>query len=229
MKPNKIYLATLIAFFSYSAHAQFPGDVFFSEPSIAVSSGQKGTLDLEIFTGDKIFGATQFEISYDKSMIQIENITAKNDDFENTISWAEVGSNIGVISVNGVSKSKPFGTIKLATINFQATAQAGTRAIISIDVVDSIDPTQQSYSSNTGYSAEINITDATTSQARARESENTVPATPATAIKVSSGELYERARSMRPSGEMVTLKTLDPTGKLVDTTVQAIDMNNISE
>jgi hypothetical protein len=220
MKYKQISIASLIALVCSSAHAQFPGDLFFKVPSVVVESGVSGSLDVEIFTGDRPFGATHFELSYDRSLIQIEDIVADSDEFDNKLSWTDLGGNVGAISVNSSSYTEPFGSVSLATIYFKALGQSGTTSL-SINVIDSIDTDHQSYSSNIGYSAEINISSPL--QAQILNDSPIQSEVPENTIRVAHGEIYNRVLKLKPVGEIVLMYIEDENSDYIETPIQAID------
>lgn len=56
---------------STHSYAQFAGDVFFDEPSVAVDQGETRELSLSVFSGASVFGGAQIRLTYDLSLIHI--------------------------------------------------------------------------------------------------------------------------------------------------------------
>lgn len=111
-----------------AAHAQYVGDMFFAQPSIAVAEGGTATFETELFSGAIPLGAAAFDIYYDPSQLEVVSVSpGGTKEFENGVSSAPVDpGRTGIVALNGTSLGHPFGTESLARVTLRPLVPAGS-------------------------------------------------------------------------------------------------------
>ncbi len=113
-----IVLACISLIFTGAAQAQFPGDVFFQNPSIAIQEGGTGQIEVVTFAGTDVLGAAQFDIVFDPSALEVVGVTPGSaEELERTMVSKVSNGKVSVIILNDRSLTKPFGTVSLARID----------------------------------------------------------------------------------------------------------------
>lgn len=179
-----------------SAAAQFPGDVFFLEPSVAIPEDGEAELDIGIFTGSIALGAAQYEIGFDEELAELVEVREGPEAGLLLVS-RETPGRLGVANLNAASLEEPFATVTAAHIAFRAKAPAGTRIPIAIDVVEVLDAQTRPFSSRVGFSGELVVT-SPSSLAR----EPSAISSDVTPVSEES-ELGKRLLSMRRPGAII--------------------------
>ena len=88
-------VAIALALLSPTASAQFPGDVFFSDPNPMVAQGQTVTLTVEIFTGTDNFGAILSMMRALELRVIVEGVeTTEQLDILEELGYDEVQGNL---------------------------------------------------------------------------------------------------------------------------------------
>ncbi len=176
------------------AHAQFVGDVYFLQPSIAVPAGSTGDLDLAIFTGDKPFGATTVTLTFDPAKLSIDAITdgTNGDDSVELESLVENGT-VRLVAINTASLQQPFGSVAIARLRVRPTGSVNERTIVRSAVSRALYADRTVIRPGTGFDAEITV-------GRAGATTSTQSASAA-----SRSALADRALRLRPPGGEVSL------------------------
>jgi hypothetical protein len=206
--------ATLVLSLSGThAEAQFAGDLFFVTPSVVVTSGSTGTLELALFSGDRPFGATRAQVRFDPARLQVVSVEpATNAGLPTTLESRVSAGLIELVVLNGRSLSAPIGSVKLARLQFRANGPAGTRSALTTSVSGAIDSQRNALRLGTGLGAEVVV---------AGSSAKTAPMSFKDAVALSS-DLERRALEMRPPGHAVTLHVVLPDGRARETVVQSV-------
>lgn len=141
MKTHFVILAVFgIGFTKNSAMAQFRGDVYFAESSVAVAAGADATLEIRTFTGASVLGAIHFEFLFGPDELEIVKVEAGTTaEFSNAFRYASFADRIGIVALNAESVAKPFGTISLARLTVRPKVVAGKTISIRVAARDAID------------------------------------------------------------------------------------------
>ena len=200
-----------------NSHGQFSGDLFFKDPTILVENNESFNLDIEIFTGSQIFGAAQFELIFDSSLIQIDGIELNENEGDFFLCYEEKPNRLLVAIVNDYSLQKPFGTVSLLKVRGKAIGGGGETAQITIVPVSVLEPSGNRFAATNGFSASVTISP---SASKARTS---------VAFRESKGSICPSVDSvfygvpyMRP-GHMITIFGKDPKGEDVITCFRTFD------
>lgn len=198
---------------STHSYAQFAGDVFFDEPSVAVDQGETRELSLSVFSGASVFGGAQIRLTYDPSELEIVDIKVGNtEEIQDFFRFQESPGEIEFMTLNTKSLEVPFGTINLAKITVRAIAPPGTVALVNSSIESMLKGDSSQFSNSSGFSSEVVIT-APPSMSRSTTqlvSRNTTPS-PELSATGDDPQLKERALALRPEGSTVTLKVYDGT------------------
>jgi hypothetical protein len=183
---------------SFTAQAQFVGDVFFLTPSVAVAKGNVGDLDLALFAGDRPFGAARISVQFDPQRLEIVNVVpVQVGAVLPVLEWSSDSGVLKLVVVNGQSLAVPIGSVTLARISVRAIGEAGDQIEVSSAVTEAYAADRVAFPVGSGYSAEVSIGSVTSGSVAQRMSK--------------SAPLQGRALKMRPAGHAVTL--LSRTGK----------------
>jgi hypothetical protein len=198
-----------LAVLAHTVSAQFAGDLFFQEPSIAVAQNHTGRLTLQAFAGSDPLGAVHVELTYDSHALDIVDVIP-GADFQaagSTVSKVAPGQ-VVVVLANMVALDRPIGTIDLITIEARAMAPPGT--IIPIEVARRGYLHTDGSANTTGqpFGAEIVVGTPTPHGSRARLRASEIDTQEGTA-PAPVGDVYDRAARLRPPGATVTLYTFD--------------------
>lgn len=191
------------------ASAQFVGDVYFIQPSIAVPSGNSGDLELAIFTGDKPFGATVVTLTFDPARVSIEGITEGiNADDKLRLQWVIENGVVRIVAVNANSLQQPFGSVAIAKLRVRATGAPGERIVIRSAVSKALFADRSLVRAGTGFDAEIII-----GQPQSAAAGPTI-------LLGNQSPLAERAKRLRPPGSEVRMITRLADGKFGEVRVR---------
>lgn len=178
------------------AQAQFVGDVYFLQPSIAIPSGQAGTLDLAIFTGDRPFGATLVTLTFDPAKVNVVSIAegANGDDSLRLESLNDNGT-LRIVALNTATLERPIGSVRIARLQVRVTGSPGERIAIRSAVSRALFADRSAMRAGTGFDAEIIVGQAS------------VAASGPVMLVGNQSPLGDRARRLRPAGSEVRLVT----------------------
>lgn len=178
------------------ALAQFPGDVFFARPSVAVPEGGTASMEVLLFSGATPVGAAHFEVLFDPAQAEIAGVEAGDTEqlAPGHVSVTSPGR-ASVVDLNGQSLTQPIGTSSLARIELRPLGAAGSRVPISIQV-RSLLRTDSLPLSGRGFAGEILVVSPAQAQAAAGT---------AVAGDPDPAELEARAHEFRRPGQTVDL------------------------
>jgi hypothetical protein len=149
----------LLACLSSSAWAQYAGDVFFRDPSVAARQGEQATLEIQTFTGAQVLGGAHFILRFDPGQLSVEEVRpGASPQFQDALVSRPVAGGVGVVTLNGTSLSQPFGTVGLVDVVVRPLAPPGTEVEVSIEVVSLVDGESGSFPQQAGLSATILVT-----------------------------------------------------------------------
>ena len=207
-----LLFAVMVLLDTHLVQAQFPGDAFFSQPSIVIPEGGQGTLQLQAFVGSDTFGAIHVTLLYDPSQLEIVSVQPGTSSVvQNGFTFTRVDagiSRINIIALNSQSLTRPIGTVSLALLEVRPLAAAGSVINIRNVLRQTLRQDSSAFFVPRGFAAEIVVTDPGTTVARsARIVKASRPVTVVT--ETSDADLYSRATALRPVGSTLDLMILD--------------------
>lgn len=186
------------------AQAQFAGDVFFVEPSIAIAEGGEGQLEVAVFTGAAPFGAAQFDLIYKPQELVVTSVRPSSvPEIKDSFTFSEKEGVLSIVAINGGSKTKPIGTVPVAVIGVAPLTPAGSVIHLSSQVDMVLRQDSSEFSSPAGFGMDIVVTN----QAMASTNSFSLQADAPPAVP--GDDLYQRAKALRPEGSKVRLMVLD--------------------
>lgn len=190
--------------FTPSVKAQFAGDLFFADPSVAIPEGEQGTLEVQVFSGSDTFGAAQFDLVFDPERIEVVSVRPGNvPELHDGLTFVQSEGRVSIIVVNSGSLDVPFGTSSLAEIEVRPLTAAGSVISVGNQVEEVLRQDSTPYAFSAGLGAEVVVTDAA-AHAVSVQSESSEP------VEVEPGsDLHNRILAMRRPGSVVTLIELD--------------------
>jgi len=218
-----LFLLTLLLS-GQPAHAQFAGDVFFAEPSIAIGQGGQGQIEVLAFMGSSTFGATQVNLNYNPAELSIVSVQpGLSSEVQNGFTFRNENGVLSLIALNSQSTTEPIGTVSLARIEVTPLVPAGSRIFVSSNVDTMLRQDSSAYSFPRGFGMEIVVTSGT---AKVANSSNK----PVTLDKAEvSQDVYQRALELRSEGAKVKMMLLNKNGDAIETLVQTRDENAVTE
>ncbi|MGB0514203.1 MAG: cohesin domain-containing protein [Wenzhouxiangellaceae bacterium] len=191
--------------------AQFAGDLFFAEPSVAIPADGQGTLEVQVFAGAETFGAAQFELLFDPTRLEVVSVRPGDaPELQEVFSVRRENGRVAIIVANSGSLDVPFGTASLARVDVRPLAPAGSVIPIQTRVQGVLRQDTIPFASPGGLGGEVVVSAAGATPlgtASTRQADvSTVTAEPGSA-------LHDRVTRLRPDGATVTLMTLDNAGQ----------------
>jgi hypothetical protein len=208
------HLAVLsLALSPAAARGQFPGDVFFAQPSVAAAEGGTATLDVVTFAGTTVYGGVHFELQFDPERMEIEKVEAgASAYFDFLVSRSQAGR-VNVIVINSRSLTSPIGTSSLARLTVRPKGDAGEVVPLALGVKGIVDSASAPVAKPQGYGAEIVITSPAPPDALAKAAEQNGPERKDAAPKVLEGplprDLEIRASRLGRRGQVLRLTLLE--------------------
>lgn len=198
------------------ASAQFVGDVFFAEPSVVIAEGGTGQLQLALFAGDKVFGATRAALKFDATKMQIVDVQAPAvGGLTPALQWKVTGGELRLLVVNGESLQKPIGTVTLARITVKPLGSAGQQFTVTSEVSDALAADRTTFRVGTGFSAQVSV---------GVKSPSGTGGNPRALLMPGQDPALERmALTMRPAGHQVRLHAPAGGGQFREVSVQTLD------
>lgn len=210
-----LLLAAGLSVLAAPAVAQYAGDLFFPVPSVQVPGGQTTQVEIQLFAGQSVFGATQFEFTYDPSQLEVEKVEAGSSKvIQNSFSYKQQPGKVSFVVLNGKSDKAPIGTVSLARLTLKPLASSGTVIDANLHVDHSLKQDESDFDSANGYGLELVVTNGTTTTSR--YSTNNARAH---AIADNSPALQRRAQRLRPDGSRVNLIVIGADGQPLDVKV----------
>lgn len=165
MKMNRFVLlvgATLLLL-PVSAQAQFRGDVFFASPSVSVPAGGVAVLEVQMFSGADIVGATHIDVVFDSTQAEVVAVEpGTTSELVDGLASAISPGRAGIVTLNGKSLLQPLGTVSLAKLHVKPLVTAGNRVTLNIQVRSLLRQDTTPFPSSQGFSGEILVVSAAT-------------------------------------------------------------------
>lgn len=197
-KYRYILLAVVLLLMPLSARAQFRGDVFFANPSVSVPAGGVAVLEVQMFSGSDVVGATHIDIIFDPTRAEIAAVEpGTTAELVDGVASATSPGRVGIVTLNGKSLLQPFGTVSLAKVRVKPLVPAGERVSLSIQVRSLLRQNNTAFPSFQGFSGEILVVSAPNSP----NLSSTLSASSALSAEDAAG----RARTFRRPGLAVDL------------------------
>lgn len=202
MKKNRFVplagAALLLVLVPVLARAQFPGDVFFANPSVSVPAGGVAVLEVQMFSGVDIVGATHIDVVFDSTRTEVVAVEpGTTSELADGLASAISPGRAGIVTLNGKSLLQPFGTVSLANVHVKPLVTAGNRVTLSIQVRSLLRQNTTPFPSSRGFSGEILVVSTATSP-------NLISMSGAASIQAEE-DAAERARAFRRPGFAVNL------------------------
>ncbi len=208
--------------------AQFVGDVYFEQPSIAVAEGATGELAVLVFTGDKPLGAAHVELTYNPAELEIVATEPGGAiELQDTFVSDNPSGRLAFVAINDESLERPIGTVSLATIEVRPLASAGARTQFDLKVEGLLDGRSIGFSATSGFAGEVLVTSEPGAAPAARSGGTALFGIASTPEPPSDDErvaLEERAAKMGRPGQKVDIAHRNPEGGVtsVEVTVEPI-------
>lgn len=196
-----------------TAHAQFVGDAFFVDPSVAVMPGAEGAIQVAVFSGTAPVGAVRAAVTYDPAALEIIGIDpVTTGRVTPAVQWRRQDEVLHIVMVNGASLTRPIGTVPLASIRFKALGAINEKTVLTTKAIEILQPDATTIAPGTEtYVGEVSFV------------APTMPSTSRLAAEVTAAtnpDMVARARRMRPAGGVVTLQVVDGSGQARPVQVQ---------
>jgi len=167
MKENSLVLiagVVLLLLTPVSALAQFRGDVFFAQPSVSVPAGGAVVMEVQMFSGADVVGATQINIVFDPAKAEVVAVTpGTTSELADGLASAVLPGRAGIVTLNGKSLLQPIGTVSLAKVRVKPLVAAGNKVTLNIQVRSLLRQDNTPFPNSQGFSGEILVVSATTS------------------------------------------------------------------
>ena len=198
-KYRYIFLAgVMLLLIPLSARAQFQGDVFFAQPSVSVPAGGIAVLEIQMFSGADVVGATHVDIIFDSTRAEVVAVEpGTTSELVDGVASAVSPGRTGIVTLNGKSLLQPIGTVSLAKVHVKPLVAAGNRVTLSIQVRSLLRQNTTPFPSFRGFSGEILVVSSATNP-------NLTSTSGAQSIQVEK-DAAERARAFRRPGIAVDL------------------------
>lgn len=207
---NYVLLAGLVLLLMpLSTQAQFRGDVFFAQPSVSVPAGGVAELEVQLFSGSDVVGATHIDIVFDSTRAEVVAVEpGTTSELRDGLASAISPGRAGIVTLNGKSLLQPFGTVSLAKVRIRPLVAAGNRVTLSIQVSSVLRQNTTPFPSFRGFAGEILVVSAATG-----------PNLTSTSVGVSSlraeDDAVDRARAFRRPGIAVDLLDFQTQGSRI--------------
>lgn len=213
MKKNRLILISslmLLGLVPMSARAQFRGDVFFAKPSVSVTAGGVALMEVQMFSGADVVGATHIDIVFDPARAEVVAVEpGTTPELADGLASAASLGRVGVVTLNGKSLLQPLGTVSLAKLRVKPLVAAGNKVTLNIQVHSLLRQDNTAFPNSQGFSGEILVVSAATSSP----------------LKLDSGmspasvqpeeDAAERARAFRRPGLAVDLLDFESRGGVI--------------
>ncbi|MBW8879239.1 MAG: hypothetical protein JF614_30230 [Acidobacteria bacterium] len=141
--------------------AQFQGDVFFAQPSVAIPEGGTAVLEVQMFSGSDVVGATQVDFIFDPAQAKVVKVEpGTTPQLANGLATVTSGNRVALVDLNGSSLEQPFGTVSLARIHVQPLLPAGNRIPLNLQVHSLLRQDSTPFANAQGFAGEILVVSA---------------------------------------------------------------------
>jgi len=168
MKMNRLVLlvGAVLMLVPVSAEAQFRGDVFFAQPSVSVPAGGVAVLEVQLFSGADVVGATHIDVVFDSTRAEVVAVEpGTTPELADGLSSAISPGRAGIVTLNGKSLLQPVGTVSLAKVRVRPLVAAGNRVTLNIQVRSLLRQDNAAFPSSQGFSGEILVASAASGSA----------------------------------------------------------------
>jgi hypothetical protein len=214
MKKNRLVLIASVMFLvlvPLSARAQFRGDVFFAQPSVSVPVGGVAVMEVQMFSGSDIVGATHIDIVFDPAKAEVVAVEpGTTPELADGLASAASSGRVGVVTLNGKSLVQPLGTVSLAKLRVKPLVAAGNKVTLTIQVHSLLRQDNTAFPNSQGFSGEILVVSTATS-APLKSDSGVSPAS-----VQGEDDAAERARAFRRPGLAVDLLDFESRGGVIN-------------
>lgn len=208
-----ILVSGLLLLIPSAARAQFQGDVFFAQPSVAVPEGGTAVLEVLLFSGADVVGATHLDILFEPGQAEVVKIEpGAAPELANGLATVTSAGRAALVDLNGSSLEQPFGTVSLARVHIRPLGVAGQRVPLNIEVRSLLRQDSTAFPETNGFSGEILVVSAASA----------IEAIPAPLLVRSGTDLAKRAWSFRRPGLTVDLLDFETRGREVSAVRRSI-------
>jgi hypothetical protein len=210
MNKNRFVLlaGVLLLLVPASAQAQFRGDVFFASPSVSVPAGGVAVLEVQMFSGADVVGATHVDITFDSTKAEVVAVEpGTTPELADGLASAISPGRAGIVTLNGKSLLQPLGTVSMAKVHVKPLVAAGNKVTLSIQVRSLLRQNGTPFPSTQGFSGEILVVSAANNPALR-------PGSGASSVRA-EGDAAVRARAFRRPGLAVDLLNFEVRGGAV--------------
>ncbi len=197
-----VCLAALVS--STSAFAQFPGDVFFLDPSVAVAEGGTAELEVVVFAGANVVGATLLDVAFDPAAAEVSLERGGSALLEKGFVSRVSAGTASVVNLNSASLTDPIGTVSLARVLVRPLGPAGSTVNLAISVRSLLRQDSTPFPSARGFSGQVLVVSAAGPSAGA----------PSASLKSGTGDSAETLalEFRRPGSEVEVLSLAEQDG-----------------
>lgn len=217
MDIRKVLISCAAVLACQGAFAQFVGDVFAKEPSVSAVAGGEVTVEVQLFSGANVFGASIVDVTYAPADLVVKEVTVPAaDGTRRTVAARRLDGKLEIGTVNLDATANPIGTVTLAQVTFTVLAQAGRVVPYRIAPRELLMQDEKRYTSIRGASGEIAVVNGLAGALTARTARASIPV-------VTDAASLNRAAALRPRGGAVQL--VSPAlvnGQIVPRTVQVV-------
>lgn len=210
-----VAIAAALAFAGAPAvHAQFVGDMFFAQPSVAVAEGGTATLEADLFSGVNPLGAAHFDLLYDPSQLEVVGVApGGTKELEDGVASAPAApGRTGIVALNGASVDHPFGTERLARITLRPLVPAGSIVFFQLAPRSLLRTDSTPFPAGRGFFGELVVV---SGGPQARQAGGATAGAPLTGDQVDADHRARALRLRRP-GTVVDLVDPAPRGGRIE-------------
>lgn len=206
---KQVCVGLLASVVASAACAQFAGDVYFAQPSVAIPEGGAADMEVMTFSGSEPVGAVHVELLYDSAELEIVEVEAGSaTEFQDGFVYDAVEpGRTAFVGLNSASLTDPFGTVSLARIEVRPIAAAGSRVPLTLSVRQFLGTDSQALPAQ-GFDGEVVVTSPLSGATSAAVAASPLRAT-AALRPPTEPSLDRRASSMARPGQTVEIMRLE--------------------
>jgi hypothetical protein len=129
--------ALLLGLLAGSATAQFPGNIYLQTPANVVAAGGEVVVRVMTFTGTRRFGAAQFTVTFDPTVLQFLGASLPTTS-PLQVSVGSKGGRLALVVTNARGDDDPFGIVPLADLRFRAIGAPASASPLDLTAVAQI-------------------------------------------------------------------------------------------
>lgn len=211
MKTNRLLLlaGAVLLLSPVAASAQFRGDVFFAQPSVSVPAGSVAVLEVQMFSGADVVGATHINIVFDSTKVEVVAVEPGTTvELADGLASAVSPGRAGIVTLNGKSLLQPLGTVSLAKVRVKPLVAAGNKVTLTIQVRSLLRQDNTPFPSSQGFSGEILVVSAATAPLKSDSGMSSM-------FFQAEEDAIKRARAFRRPGIAVDLLDFESLGGVI--------------